>query len=97
MQAISAGLAPDLREIDSHGTDMANATRRKGCFAEMDGICVAEVLVVAVFSCHHLVILNQEAIGTVRTYLEARREPCRWPFVGHVPRTRHDFGGPLNI
>ncbi len=71
MQAISAGLAPDLREIDSHGTGMANATRRKGCFAKMDGICVAEVLVVAVFSCHHLVTLNQEAIGTVRAYLEA--------------------------
>jgi hypothetical protein len=50
LQAISGSLAPDLRKTDSDGTGMANATRRKGCFAEMDGICVADVLAVAVFS-----------------------------------------------
>jgi len=79
LEAISGGIAPDLRKLDGECTGMADAQKQKACFAEMDEYYVATVRRGRtrdgrVYMPPFEGSLNQEAIWSIRTYLETRRE-----------------------
>ena len=79
LEAISGGIAPDLRKLDADCTDMADAQKKSACFAEMDEFYVATVRRGRtrdgrVYMPPFEATLSQEAIWAIRTYLETRRE-----------------------
>ena len=79
LEAISGGIAPDLRKIDADCTGMADAAKRNECLAEMDEYYVATVRRGRardgrVYMPPFESTLSQEAIWAIRTYLETRRE-----------------------
>jgi len=79
LEAISGGIAPDLRKIDADCTGMADADKRNACLAEMDEYYVATVRRGRardgrVYMPPFESTLSQEAIWAIRTYLETRRE-----------------------
>jgi cytochrome c-550 PedF len=79
LDAISGGIAPDLRKLDADCTGMADANKKKACFAEMDEYFLATVRRGRmrdgrVYMPPFEGLLNQEAIWSIRTYLESRRE-----------------------
>ena len=79
LEAISGGIAPDLRKMDADCTDMADAQKKNACLAEMDEYYVATVRRGRtrdgrVYMPPFEATLSQEAIWAVRTYLETRRE-----------------------
>ena len=79
LEAISGGIAPDLRKLDAECTGMADAQKQQACFAEMDEYYVATVRRGRtrdgrVYMPPFEGALNQEAIWSIRTYLETRRE-----------------------
>jgi len=80
LEAISGGISPDLRKIDSDCTGMADAAKKEACFKEMDDYFIATVRRGRVRDGRVYVppfegTLNQEAIWAIRTYIETRREP----------------------
>lgn len=80
LEAISGGIAPDLRKIDSDCMGFADAEKKAQCFAEIDEYFVATVRRGRtrdgrVYMPPFEGVLSQEAIWTIRTYLETRREP----------------------
>jgi len=79
LEAISGGIAPDLRKLDGECTGMADEQKKNACFAEMDEYYVATVRRGRtrdgrVYMPPFEGSLNQEAIWAIRTYLETRRE-----------------------
>ncbi len=79
LEAISGGIAPDLRKMDADCTDMADEAKKNVCLAEMDEYYVATVRRGRtrdgrVYMPPFEATLSQEAIWAVRTYLETRRE-----------------------
>ena len=79
LEAISGGIAPDLRKFDSDCSDLADADKKNACYREMDDFFVATVRKGRardgrVYMPPFEGTLSQEAIWTVRTYLETRRE-----------------------
>lgn len=79
LEAISGGIAPDLRKLDQDCMDFADAEKKKQCFAEMDEYMIATVRRGRtrdgrVYMPPFEGILSQEAIWSIRTYLETRRE-----------------------
>lgn len=79
LEAISGGIAPDLRKLDADCTGMADADKRNACLAEMDEYYVATVRRGRardgrVYMPPFESTLSQEAIWAIRTYLETRRE-----------------------
>ena len=79
LEAISGGIAPDLRKIDADCTGMASDSAKKACFEEIDEYFVATVRRGRtrdgrVYMPPFEGILNQEAIWAIKTYLETRRE-----------------------
>ena len=79
LEAISGGIAPDLRKLDADCTSLANETQRKACVAEIDEYFVATVRRGRtrdgrVYMPPFEGILNQEAVWAIRTYLDTRRE-----------------------
>ena len=79
LEAISGGIAPDLRKLDGDCTGLADADKKKACFAEMDEYYVATVRRGRtrdgrVYMPPFEATLSQEAIWAIRTYLETRRE-----------------------
>ena len=79
LEAISGGIAPDLRKLDADCTGMADAQKKSACFAEMDEFYVATVRRGRtrdgrVYMPPFEATLSQEAIWAIRTYLETRRE-----------------------
>jgi cytochrome c-550 PedF len=79
LEAISGGIAPDLRKLDADCTGMADADKRSACLAEMDEYYVATVRRGRardgrVYMPPFESTLSQEAIWAIRTYLETRRE-----------------------
>ncbi len=78
IDAISGGIAPDLRLLDRDCTTMA-ADRRGACYAEMDEYYAATVRKGrvrngAVYMPPFEGILQQEAVWAIKAYLETRRE-----------------------
>ena len=79
LEAISGGIAPDLRKFDADCTGLADEAKKTACLAEMDEFYVATVRRGRtrdgrVYMPPFESTLSQEAIWAIRTYLETRRE-----------------------
>ena len=79
LEAISGGIAPDLRKLDADCTGMADVQKKNACFAEMDEYYVVTVRRGRtrdgrVYMPPFEATMSQEAIWAIRTYLETRRE-----------------------
>jgi cytochrome c-550 PedF len=79
LEAISGGIAPDLRRLDNDCAIIKDAAERKTCKAEMDEYFITTVRHGrtrngAVYMPPFEGVLSQEALWTVKTYLESRRE-----------------------
>ncbi len=80
LEAISGGISPDLRMLDRDCSDMKDAAKKQACYQEMDEYFVATVRRGRtrdgrVYMPPFEGILTQEAIWSIKTYLETRRQP----------------------
>ncbi|MFP5325366.1 cytochrome c-550 PedF [Hydrogenophaga sp.] len=80
LEAISGGISPDLRKFDGDCTGLADAAKKEACFKEMDDYFLATVRRGRVRDGRVYMppfegTLSQEAIWSIRTYIETRREP----------------------
>jgi cytochrome c-550 PedF len=78
LEAISGGIAPDLRTFDRDCTGLADVDKKNACFKEMDDYYMATVRRGRtrdgrVYMPPFESTLSQEAIWAIRTYLETRR------------------------
>lgn len=78
LEAISGGIAPDLRKFDQDCAGMASASAKDACYAEMDDYYMSTVRKGRtrngrVYMPPYEGILTQEAIWAIKTYLETRR------------------------
>jgi cytochrome c-550 PedF len=79
LEAISGGIAPDLRRLDNDCVNVKVDTKKKACVAEVDQYYVGSVRKGkvrngAVYMPPFEGILNQEAVWAIKAYLETRRE-----------------------
>lgn len=79
LEAISGGVAPDLRKLDADCTDMADAKKKQACIVEIQEYYAATVRYGRVRDGRVYMppfdgILSQEAVWAIKTYLESRRE-----------------------
>lgn len=80
LEAISGGISPDLRKIDSDCTGLADPAKKQMCFDEINEYFVGTVRRGRtrdgrVYMPPFEGTLTQEAIWAIKTYLETRREP----------------------
>jgi cytochrome c-550 PedF len=80
LEAISGGIAPDLRQFEGDCTAMKQASQKAACFKEMDEYFLATVRRGRVRDGRVYMppfegTLTQEAIWALRSYIETRREP----------------------
>ena len=80
LEAISGGISPDLRMLDRDCADLKDAAKKQACYQEMDEYYVATVRRGRtrdgrVYMPPFEGILSQEAMWSIKTYLETRREP----------------------
>ena len=78
LEAISGGIAPDLRKLDSDCADLASASQKEMCHAEISEYFVGTVRKGRtrdgrVYMPPFEGTLSQEAIWSIKTYLESRR------------------------
>lgn len=78
LQALSGGIAPDLRLLDRDCVDLKNETKKMACFKETDNYFLTsirhgKVRNGAVYMPPFEGILSQEAMWAVKAYLETRR------------------------
>ena len=79
LEAVSGGIAPDLRQLDRDCAAMKNATKKAACIKEMDNYYLTSVRVGkvrngAVYMPPFEGVFNQEAMWAIKTYLDSRRE-----------------------
>jgi cytochrome c-550 PedF len=79
LEAISGGIAPDLRRLDNDCVSLKDAAKRNACVAENDQYYLTTVRNGrtrngAVYMPPFEGTLNQEAIWSIKAYLETRRE-----------------------
>ena len=79
LEAISGGISPDLRKIDNDCTELADEAKKNACYQEINEYFVATVRRGRardgrVYMPPFEGILSQEAIWSIKTYLETRRE-----------------------
>jgi cytochrome c-550 PedF len=79
LEAISGGIAPDLRKLDNDCAAVRQDAKKKACVAEMDQYYAASVRKGkvrngAVYMPGFDGILSQEAVWSIKAYLETRRE-----------------------
>ena len=79
IEAISGGIAPDLRQLDNDCVGLKNEPKKAACFKEMDAYFLAsmrsgKVRNGAVYMPPFEGVFNQEAMWAIKTYLESRRE-----------------------
>ena len=79
IEAISGGIAPDLRQIDRDCTGLKVAAKKTACLKEMDAYYLATVRAGkvrngAVYMPPFEGIFNQEAMWAIKAYLETRRD-----------------------
>lgn len=79
LEAISGGIAPDLRKTDAECMGLADAVKKNACFAEMDEYYLGIVRRGRtrngrVYMPPFESTMSQEAMWAIRTYLETRRE-----------------------
>ena len=80
LEAISGGISPDLRKMDSDCSGLADAAKKASCMKEMDDYFISTVRRGRVRDGRVYMppfegTLSQEAIWAIRTYIETRREP----------------------
>lgn len=79
LEAISGGIAPDLRKLDSDCTEIADAAKKAACVAEIDEYFLSTVRRGRtrdgrVYMPPFEGTLSQEAFWAIKSYLETRRE-----------------------
>ncbi|HYP34214.1 MAG TPA: cytochrome c-550 PedF [Burkholderiaceae bacterium] len=79
LEAISGGIAPDLRRLDNDCAGMKDKTARDGCVKDNDDYMITTVRHGrtrngAVYMPPFEGVLSQEAMWAIKTYLESRRE-----------------------
>ena len=79
LEAISGGIAPDLRKLDNECATMKDAAKKSACQKEIDeyfsgSVRRGKVRNGAVYMPPFEGILNQEAVWSIKAYLETRRE-----------------------
>lgn len=79
LEAISGGIAPDLRKMDADCMGLADAAKKSACFKEIDDYYMTTVRRGRtrdgrVYMPPFEGTLSQEAIWAIKTYLETRRE-----------------------
>lgn len=79
LEAISGGIAPDLRKLDNECATQRDARRKAACVTEMDDYFLGVVRRGrtrngAVYMPPYEGILSQEAMWSIKAYLETRRE-----------------------
>lgn len=80
LEAISGGISPDLRKFDDDCAGMADQAKKAACYKEMDEYFLATVRRGRtrdgrVYMPPFEGTLSQEAIWSIRTYIETRRAP----------------------
>ena len=79
LEAISGGIAPDLRKLDNECATLKDSGRRSACVKEIDDYFVSTVRRGrtrngAVYMPPFEGVMNQEAIWSIKSYLETRRD-----------------------
>jgi len=79
IDAISGGIAPDLRKLDNDCASLKEAARKAACVKEIDDFFLTTVRRGrtrngAVYMPPFEGSMNQEAIWAIKTYLETRRD-----------------------
>jgi len=79
LEAISGGIAPDLRKLDNECATQTNARKKAQCVAEVDEYMSTtarrgRTRNGAVYMPPFEGVLSQEAIWAIKSYLETRRE-----------------------
>jgi cytochrome c-550 PedF len=79
IEAISGGIAPDLRKLDRDCVGLKSESKKQECFKEIDAYFLAsirrgKVRNGAVYMPPFEGTFNQEAMWAIKTYLETRRE-----------------------
>jgi cytochrome c-550 PedF len=79
LEAVSGGIAPDLRKLDSDCATLKDAAKKNMCVKDIDDFYLAKVRRGvtrngAVYMPPFEAILNQEAMWAIKSYLESRRE-----------------------
>jgi cytochrome c-550 PedF len=79
LEAISGGIAPDLRRLDNDCSTVKQAAKKAACVAEIDQYFTVTVRRGrtrngAVYMPPFEETLNQEAVWAIKSYLETRRE-----------------------
>ncbi|MEN9558904.1 MAG: hypothetical protein RLZZ502_115 [Pseudomonadota bacterium] len=79
LEAISGGIAPDLRKLDDDCTGLADAKKKAACFQEMDEYFTMTVRRGrtrngAVYMPPFEGIMQQEAVWAIKAYVETRKE-----------------------
>ncbi|MEV4781676.1 cytochrome c-550 PedF [Burkholderia sp. LMU1-1-1.1] len=82
LEAVTGGIAPDLRLMDRDCTDVKNETKKKACYKETDNYYLSsirhgKVRNGAVYMPPFEGVFNQEAMWAIKTYLEARRDAAK--------------------
>jgi len=80
LEAISGGISPDLRKLDSDCMGLADKSKKEACFQEISDYFISTVRRGRardgrVYMPPFEGILTQEALWAIKTYLETRREP----------------------
>ena len=80
LEAISGGISPDLRKLDSDCMGLGDQNKKLACFQEISEYFVSTVRRGRardgrVYMPPFEGILTQEAMWSIKTYLETRREP----------------------
>ena len=79
LEAISGGIAPDLRKLDNDCAGLKDAKKKTACIKEVDDYYLGsvrrgKVRNGAVYMPPFEGILNQEAMWSIKAYLETRRD-----------------------
>ena len=79
LDAISGGIAPDLRQLDRDCVGLTNETKKQACYKETENYYLTsirhgKVRNGAVYMPPFEGVFNQEAMWAIKTYLETRRE-----------------------
>jgi cytochrome c-550 PedF len=79
LEAVSGGIAPDLRKLDNDCATLKDAARKNACVKEVDGYFLGKVRRGvtrngAVYMPPFDGVLQQEAVWAIKSYLETRRE-----------------------
>lgn len=79
LEAISGGIAPDLRKLDNDCAGLKDSKKKAMCVKEMDEFFAnvvrrGKVRNGAVYMPPFEGILNQQAVWALKTYLESRRD-----------------------